>query len=110
MRFGVWGLGFGFGVWGLGVGVSGLWFGVWCLGYRVKELGCRGVREPGSLSRANGAWLLNDNFLRGWRSMKKRKRCKSPDLQSRLSGAGLPETHQILVFLGHAVVPRRARI
>ena len=31
------------------------------------------VREPGSLSRANGAWLVVDHFLRGWRLMKKKK-------------------------------------
>ena len=31
------------------------------------------VREPGSLSRANGAYLVVDHSLRGWRLMKKRK-------------------------------------
>ena len=32
------------------------------------------VRDPGSLSRANGAQLVVDHFLRGWRSMKKEKK------------------------------------
>ena len=31
------------------------------------------VREPGPSSRANGAKFVVDHFLRGWRSMKKKK-------------------------------------
>ena len=31
------------------------------------------VRDPGSLSRADGASLLVDHFLRGWRFMKEKK-------------------------------------
>ena len=32
------------------------------------------VREPGSLSRANGVSLVVDHFLSGWRLMKKKKK------------------------------------
>ena len=32
------------------------------------------VRDPGSLSRANGAYLVVDHLLRGWRLMKKIKK------------------------------------
>ena len=35
------------------------------------------VREPGSLSRANDAWLVFDPFLRCWISMKKYKELSS---------------------------------
>ena len=31
------------------------------------------VRDPGSLSRANGAYSVVDHFVRGWRLMKKKK-------------------------------------
>ena len=34
------------------------------------------VREPGSLSKANGAYLVFDHFLRGWRLIKKKKKKK----------------------------------
>ena len=32
------------------------------------------VRDPGSLSRANGAYLVVNYFFRGWRFMIKRRR------------------------------------
>jgi len=32
------------------------------------------VRDPGYLSRAHGAYSVVDNFLRGWRLMKKKKK------------------------------------
>ena len=35
------------------------------------------VREPGSLSRANGALLVVDHFLRGWGLMKKKTTTKN---------------------------------
>ena len=31
------------------------------------------VRDPGSRSRANGAYSVVDHFVRGWRLMKKKK-------------------------------------
>ena len=34
----------------------------------------RSVRDPASLSRANGAQLVVDHFLRDWRLMKKKKK------------------------------------
>jgi len=41
------------------------------------------AREPGSLSRANGAQLVVDHFLRGWRLMKKKKRSSLEGLGKR---------------------------
>ena len=34
------------------------------------------AREPGPVPKANGAQLVVDRFLRGWRSMKKKKKSR----------------------------------
>ena len=34
------------------------------------------IRDPGSLSRANGVYFVVDHFLRDWRSMKNKKKVR----------------------------------
>jgi len=58
------------------------------------------VRDPGSLSRANGAYLVVDHFLRGWRLMMKKKKKKKDDdpqeltVRRKLWGTGVPRSKE----------------
>ena len=52
-------------------------------GFRIQDGLRMRVRDSGSLSRANGAYLVVYHFLRGWRLTKRKK---IQDLASRAEG------------------------
>ena len=64
------------------------------------------VRDPGSLSSANGAYLVVDHFVRGWRLINKKKQGEGEarNLLGRRVGRHVGEAHHVREQDAHVLV------